>query len=314
MTAPAKPEQNESDGLDIDLNGSTLQADTLSSASTVPNVHLSSVSCEQLNYQENRGQQPSSPLKEVTNITANSFPRISNPTSTLRQQLSSITTSFRVPPPQGIKTSPDREKIPILAPGTPQSPIEVNTAPKRRRWSSIAQSPRRNSFPSTRKDTLDNVHAVRTEAKSARERGPPTLVVSKPGSTTRKRKDSSPITCFNGPVHTTGIDGNGYFTPKLNPLDSPNLRARSSTIPSGSVPFGSRHGPHTGGAANVSPRIKHIRHESLSSHAEVLPTTLWDYLLLEMGNSEIQGVEDYKKERLSNFLRIPESFEKVCSI
>jgi hypothetical protein len=35
--------------------------------------------------------------------------------------------------------------------------------------------------------------------------------------------------------------------------------------------------------------------------------------MLEMDNYEVQGVEEYKKERLTNFLRIPVTFEKVTS-
>lgn len=33
--------------------------------------------------------------------------------------------------------------------------------------------------------------------------------------------------------------------------------------------------------------------------------------MIEMENFDVQGVEEYKKERLSNFLRIPQTFEKV---
>jgi hypothetical protein len=55
----------------------------------------------------------------------------------------------------------------------------------------------------------------------------------------------------------------------------------------------------------VTPRLEHFRRE------DALPSTLWDYLMLEMDNYEVQGVEEYKKERLTNFLRIPVTFEKV---
>jgi len=48
-----------------------------------------------------------------------------------------------------------------------------------------------------------------------------------------------------------------------------------------------------------------------STGLETLPTTLWDYLMIEMDTLEVQGVEEYKKERLYNFLRIPEAFERV---
>ena len=65
----------------------------------------------------------------------------------------------------------------------------------------------------------------------------------------------------------------------------------------------------------MGPRLEHMRRESTRSNVvENLPTTLWDYLMLEMETSEIQGVEEYKKERLSNFLRVPETFEKVFSL
>jgi hypothetical protein len=155
---------------------------------------------------------------------------------------------------------------------------------------------------------VEDVRALRTEAKLAREK---LAAVSNPGSTTRRRKDSSPVTYFNGPTPTAGINNSGYFTSKLNSPESPSSRARSSTTPSGSAPTSIRHGPHASGAANISPRLKHIRRESMRSHVETLPTTLWDYLLLEMDNSDIRGVEEHKKERLSNFLRIPERLEKV---
>jgi len=35
--------------------------------------------------------------------------------------------------------------------------------------------------------------------------------------------------------------------------------------------------------------------------------------MLEMENQEVQEVEEYKSERLANFLHIPEKFEKVLS-
>ena len=61
-------------------------------------------------------------------------------------------------------------------------------------------------------------------------------------------------------------------------------------------------------------RLENIRRESTQSNVvENIPTTLWDYLMLEMETNEIRGVEEYKKERLSNFLRIPESLEKVST-
>jgi hypothetical protein len=57
----------------------------------------------------------------------------------------------------------------------------------------------------------------------------------------------------------------------------------------------------------VTPRLEHFRRE------DTLPSTLWDYLMLEMENHEVQDVEEYKKERLTNFLRIPVTFEKVIN-
>jgi hypothetical protein len=33
--------------------------------------------------------------------------------------------------------------------------------------------------------------------------------------------------------------------------------------------------------------------------------------MIEMDTAEVKGVEEYKKERLYNFLRIPEAFERV---
>ena len=60
----------------------------------------------------------------------------------------------------------------------------------------------------------------------------------------------------------------------------------------------------------MTPRLDILRRDS--ARQEALPTTLWDYLMIEMENFDVHGVEEYKKERLSNFLRIPQTFEKVC--
>ena len=68
----------------------------------------------------------------------------------------------------------------------------------------------------------------------------------------------------------------------------------------------------SGSAPYMGSRIENIRRESTRSVVgETLPSTLWDYLMLEMENQEVHEVEGYKSERLANFLRIPEKLEKV---
>ena len=74
-----------------------------------------------------------------------------------------------------------------------------------------------------------------------------------------------------------------------------------------------RRGSHitSGAAPDLGSRIENIRRESTRSMGDALPSTLWDYLMLEMENQEVHEVEGYKSERLANFLQIPEKFEKV---
>jgi hypothetical protein len=59
------------------------------------------------------------------------------------------------------------------------------------------------------------------------------------------------------------------------------------------------------------PTLRNTPAVPVGGSPRVLPSTLWHYLLLELGDFEVQRVEEYKQERLSNFLRVPETFEKV---
>ena len=130
-----------------------------------------------------------------------------------------------------------------------------------------------------------------------------------------KRRKNTLTSLYSGPVSAAGVEGSSYFSAKATadvPLDT---RSRSSTTPGATstslfatIPRGSHI---IGSTPLVTPRLENIRRDSIRSNAKVLPTTLWDYLILEMENFEVYGVEEYKKERLSNFLQIPESFEKV---
>jgi hypothetical protein len=108
----------------------------------------------------------------------------------------------------------------------------------------------------------------------------------------------------------------GYFSGKpLVGKGKGDVRSRSSTTPGRipSVPGVLRRESYiAGGAPYMGSRIENIRRESTRSVVgEGLPSTLWDYLMLEMENQEVHEVEGYKSERLANFLRIPEKFEKV---
>ena len=133
---------------------------------------------------------------------------------------------------------------------------------------------------------LEAVRALRLEAKL------------------RKRKGSSP--------QTRAEEVGPAFTPRIPALvgtmDYNTSRHRSATNPGISVVRKScSHVPHVS-----TTRFENLRREPLrSTGLETLPTTLWDYLMIEMDTLEVQGVEEYKKERLYNFLRIPEAFERV---
>lgn len=242
---------------------------------------------------EQNGKRPSSPLKVVTNIDALSH--TSKITLTSSQRRSPATNDFRIPHTLRIKTTPHH------GPRTPQLP---NETPKARRWSSFTQFPRRNSFPSSRKDGMDYIRALRAEAKLAREKAPSTAIF---GRSTKRRKGS-----MSG--IPSGNDEN--FIVKPDVLSTSDVRTRSSTTldaipPTVRAPL-HRVSHITGASSNMGSRLENIRRESTQSNVvENIPTTLWDYLMLEMETNEIRGIEEYKKERLSNFLRIPESLEKV---
>lgn len=109
----------------------------------------------------------------------------------------------------------------------------------------------------------------------------------------------------------SGVEANGYFTLKPNIPSAADPRARSMTT-NGVLPANVRRESFlTGSTPAMTPRLEALRRDSTWSNAEKLPNTLWDYLMLELENFEIKGVDEYKKERLTNFLRIPETFEKV---
>jgi len=298
MTTSAETKHN-SKSLVIDPDAANELAEPSSLTPSIPNGGSASINVHQT-QPEQHGKRPFSPLKEVTNISAPHQTAKSNSASS--QHPSSGTNGSRIPhPPRTISTL---DQVPTTL------QLLNETIPKARRWSSFTQSPRRNSFPSSRKDGVEDIRGLRTSAKLAREKGISTPIFNQPGPSAKRRKRSM-----------SGIPSgsDGYFTIKPNMSSATDIRTRSFPTPS-AIPHvvrtPLRRGSHvTGGSPSMGPRLEHMRRESTRSNVvENLPTTLWDYLMLEMETSEIQGVEEYKKERLSNFLRIPESFEKVFSL
>lgn len=308
MTTTLEIKQRNNEGLAIDLDSPDKPSEP--SIPSIPNGCSSSANGDAVGGSELSVKQPSSPLKQVTNTNAYPLLPISRPSNSSAHNPSSAMNGFKLPPPPRRTTTTEREQI-----SRPRTTLyDTNANPKPRQLSSLAQSPRRNSFPSSKKDGFEGIRALRDEAKLARERGTIPIIINNSGSPTKRHKNSISGTTVNGSSSTTTIDSNGYFTTKPStPLIS-DYRNRSSTTPGlpPSIPILlRRRGSHIN-PPNMPPRLEHIRRESnRSSNADNLPTTLWDYLILEMQNSEIKGVEEYKKERLSNFLRIPERFEKV---
>jgi hypothetical protein len=201
----------------------------------------------------------------------------------------------------------------------PPTATDGHLTPKVRRRPYFPQPHRRNSFPSSKKDGLEYIGGTRVEAKSMRERGVPTSISNEPRSLlspVTKRKNTMSGIGLKGPNSASGPDG--YLTTNLNFDPSSDFRSRASTA-SGllltPIPVAARRSSHISGVpSETGPRLENGCREATRLKAGALPATLWDYLMLEMENSEIQGVEEYKKERLSNFLKIPESFEKVLTL
>jgi len=206
-------------------------------------------------------------------------------------------------------------KIPIQKLNRPQTPPPSSTKPtvdtsppKLRRLTNLQPaSPRRNSFPSTRKDAITELRHLRgTSGPSIRNKPGPLPHLPTRSDTWQNGTFNAP----NGSTTAIHMEGNSYFTPKSRVSDA---RSRSSTTPGVLPTPRSSVVPNIPKTPLVTPRLENLRRESnRGSKEEKLPTTLWDYLMLELDNSEIKGVEEYKRERLSNFLQIPESFEKVC--
>jgi len=234
------------------------------------------------------------PLKELeANHTFHPPSRHSRPSTSSSIPYLANGGTFKAPYP------PQKHTRPQTPPVFTTRPSEDLSPPKPRRFTNLQPtSPRRNSFPSTRKDAIAELRQLRgTSGPSIRNKLGPLPQHPTRGDTWQ----NSP---FNAP------ETNSYFTPKSRVSDP---RTRSSTTP-GVLPT-----PRSTGVQNiaktplVTPRLENLRRESNRGFKEEnLPTTLWDYLMLELDNSEIKGVEDYKRERLSNFLQIPEGFEKVC--
>jgi hypothetical protein len=227
------------------------------------------------------------PLKEVTNTTIRPSSRRSH--SSTRPLASPVTNTFKVPYQTRPRTPVER----------PRTPVHDGNS---RRWSTSTypQSPRRNSFPSVRKDGLEDIRLLRAEAKISRDKGLPSIVNGTP-----KPKTTIPQTPGeNGYFTTRGQDTRNRSTT----TPSVDSRGRSTTTPGGlHLPLSVRRGSYLASTPMATPRLE--RRQTIP--ADTLPTTLWDYLMLELENFEIKGVEEYKKERLRNFLQIPESLEKV---
>jgi hypothetical protein len=295
MESETVPRNTEDDANTLSIDMDTTEKSLPQSSSVLPNGHSPrAINGDRVPRPQSRGTRPPSPLKELTNTTIHPLP-----------PSSSQFKSFRVPYPPRTKTTLDNR------PATPQSPL-LSPHPRLRRWSShVNYTPlRRNSFPGTRKDALELVHALRSEAKLAREKTTTSILPPHPNK--RKHSLTTPVI----PLQTTGGGvTEGYFSGKhVSRSSNSDIRSRSSTTP-GRMPFVPeivRKGSNIGG------RIENIRRESTRPMGpvgeDVLPSTLWDYLMLEMENQEVQGVEEHKKERLANFLRIPEMFETVCQV
>jgi len=252
---------------------------------------------------------PSSPTNDAT-CPSDPSPS-NNPTRPFRQPLTpslSMNQGFKIPQLPAKKSSCVDEPI-SRPPRTPQPFNERQNVQKLRRWSSTtdAQLNRRNSFPYSRKDALEHIRSLRAEAKKGTNQ-PLSGRVSTANTSVRPRKGSGGTNST-----TTGIDTTGYFNLKPNIPPSVDQRFRSTTT-NGVLPTPSSMNEsfHTIGTPLVTPRLEVRRRDTMRSKAENLPSTLWDYLKLELENFDIQGVEEYKKERLTNFLRIPETFEKVA--
>lgn len=246
----------------------------------------------------NGGVKSPSSLKECTIAnTHNSRASYGQSVSSVRP-LSPRKDNLKASLPVRPVTIPERVANPITL-----SPLaDEYIVSKARRWSSLAQFPRRNSFPSTRKDGIENLRALRAELKLAKETGRGPIL-------TKRRKNTLPGALSGRPV---SLEIDGYFSSRSNVDTSSDTRTRSSTTPGvvpSPIPVTIRRGPHMA-SNSLTSRFESIRREPTRDRA-ALPTTLWDYLILEMENFEIRGVEEYKKERLSNFLRIPESFERA---
>jgi hypothetical protein len=273
-------------GLAISLNGLTgdSSADALPSPTVLPNGTYSHVIANGSTL-----KRPPSPLKDVSNTLP------SRPSSSASQRPSTSSGTFKIPFPP--KTKPSLDRAETSRPRTPQllpstSAADTTFFPKARRWSSHTHTTlnRRNSFPTTRKDSTEALRALRAEAKL------------------RRRKTSNPPTAQLPPSAFTNAGEDGLSTPRIPALVNLEYatRHRTSTNPGVSV---GRKGSHV---SHVPPRLETLRRET-SRGMDRLPSTLWDYLMIEMDTAEVKGVEEYKKERLYNFLRIPEAFERVSS-
>ena len=295
-------------GLVIDLRKVEMNSDTTrESVPNPPMLNGHSVTLDNQHSILDRRANKLEPLQEVTNTNASTQPAASDiPTN----KMTSSSDVFKIPalPIRKGSPVPDDTLPHIKAP----LPHELNPIPKLRRWSSASihpqNTPRRNSFPGTRKDGLEELQQLKAETKLAKEKTAAISITNGTLPTLRKNSVPSPVT---GSILSAGGGlGEGYFNVK------PDSRGRSTTTPGilptpGVIPV--RRGSFF--AENrplVTPRLETLRRDS--SRLDGLPTTLWDYLMIEMENFEPQGVEDYKKERLSNFLRIPQTFEKVRDI
>jgi hypothetical protein len=247
------------------------------------------------------------PLREVTNTDTPTHPATSDgPTNEIAPSLAP-NALFKIPPLPSRKASPVPDDT---LPHTKTSvPHESTPNPKLRRWSSTPTHPhnatRRNSFPSARKDALEELQHLKEETKPAKEK---TAAISITNATLlTRRKNSIPGPLTGSILSTGGGVGGGSFGMK------PDSRSRSTTTPGilptpGVIP--QRRGSFfADNRPLLTPRLEILRRDS--ARLDALPSTLWDYLMIEMENFEPLGVEDYKKERLSNFLRIPQTFEKV---
>jgi hypothetical protein len=275
-------------GLAIALNGinGDSPADPSSSPAILPNGTHSHVITNGSKLPPLK--RPPSPLKEVSNTLP------SRPSSSASQRPSTSSSAFKIPFPPKKKPSLDRAET--FRPRTPQLlPSTSTTAdttffPKARRWSSYTNTTlnRRNSFPTTRKDSVEALRALRAEAKL------------------RRRKTSNPPTAQLPPSAFPSAIEDGPLTSRIPALVNLEYATRHRTLTNPGVSVG-RKSSHV---SHVPPRLETLRRDT-SRGMDTLPSTLWDYLMIEMDTAEVKGVEEYKKERLYNFLRIPEAFERV---